>query len=188
MGLFDETRGSLPSTVLARHLFAKADNELIDVLPALATADVSKGLERINGTDRHRALLLEAFNTASRSLLVSSPFLSEGAIEADQVLDLIRAARARQVEVVINTGMKHSRGEDDQLDRVRQSLAAAGARVLRQFDPVPGVVALELLRAQIPGAEWSRQLLQILDEGWPYPGQCGLARGDRHALVGQASR
>jgi hypothetical protein len=131
MGLFDESRGRLPSAVLARHLFAEPGNELTDVLPALAMGAVSDGLERIDGTERHRTLLVEAFTTASRSLLISSPFLSQAAIDADDVVELIRRARARQVEVVIYTGLKSSAdGDGSRIERTRQSLVAAGARVL----------------------------------------------------------
>lgn len=131
MGLFDESRGRLPSAILARHLFAEPGNELTDVLPALATGPVSDGLERIEGTERHRALLIEAFTTARCRLLISSPFLSQAAIDADDVAELIRLARARKVEVVIYTGLKSSAdGDSSRIERTRQSLVAAGARVL----------------------------------------------------------
>lgn len=107
MGLFDESRGNVPSAVLARHLFKFAGNELLDVLPALAIT-VPDLVERIDGTDRHRELLAQAFAMATRRLLISSPFLTRNAIEADKVTSLIRAATERGVKVLVYSGLKAS--------------------------------------------------------------------------------
>jgi hypothetical protein len=92
MGMFDEACGQNPSAVLARHLFADPGNELSDVLPALAVT-IPDIVERIEGTERHRELLGEAFGKATHRLLISSPFLTKSAIEEDDVTSLIRAAR-----------------------------------------------------------------------------------------------
>jgi PLD-like domain len=129
MGLFDEAGGQKPSSVLARHLFADPGNELSGVLPALAVT-IPDLVERIDGTERHRALLVEAFEKSTRRLLISSPFLSQSAIEADEVTTLIRAARKRNVEIDIYTGLKASRDRDGAfLESAISVLINAGARV-----------------------------------------------------------
>lgn len=57
--------------------------------------------------------------------------MSQAAIDVDDVVELIRRARARQVEVVIYTGLKSSAdGDGSRIERTRQSLVDAGARVL----------------------------------------------------------
>lgn len=132
MALFDAAAGHAPSSVLARHLYRDPDNELTDVRPALAYASVATQMERIEGTDRHRALLLEAFQVARDRLLVSSPFLTEAAIKADQILNLVESATSKGVEVTIYTGMSTSqetRGEIDAAPQ-RTALTKAGAAVM----------------------------------------------------------
>jgi hypothetical protein len=131
MGLFDETCGHTPSAVLARHLFSDPGNELSDVFPALAVT-IPDLVERIEGTERHRELLMEAFGKANRRLLISSPFLTQSAIEDDEVTSLIRAARKRNVEIDIYTGMKASTDRDGALlEAAIAVLVDAGARVWR---------------------------------------------------------
>jgi hypothetical protein len=131
MGLFDEDCGQKPSAVLARHLFADPGNELSGVLPALAVT-IPDLVERIEGTERHRELLVEAFEKATRRLLISSPFLTQSAIEADEVTSLIRAARKKNVAVDVYTGLNASRDRDGALlEAAIALLVNAGARVWR---------------------------------------------------------
>jgi AAA domain/PLD-like domain len=131
MGLFDEACERAPSGVLARHLFAEPGNELLDVLPAVAVT-IPDLVERIEGTERHRELLVEAFDKATRRLLISSPFLTRSAIEDDEVTSLIRAARKRNVAVDIYTGLKGSNDHNAAfLDAAIVLLVNAGARVWR---------------------------------------------------------
>jgi phosphatidylserine/phosphatidylglycerophosphate/cardiolipin synthase-like enzyme len=131
MGLFDEACGQKPSAVLARHLFADPGNELSDVLPAIAVT-IPDSVERIEGTERHRELLVEAFGKATSHLLISSPFLTKNAIEDDEVTSLIRAARKRNVEVEIYTGLTASGDRSgSRLEAAITVLVNAGARVWR---------------------------------------------------------
>ncbi|MBV9105553.1 MAG: hypothetical protein JO313_05965 [Verrucomicrobia bacterium] len=131
MGLFDESCGHTPCAVLARHLFADPGNELSGVLPAVAVT-IPDLVERIEGTERHRELLVEAFDKATRRLLISSPFLTRSAIEDDEVSSLIRAAIKRNVAVDIYTGLKGSNDHNAAfLDAAIVLLVNAGARVWR---------------------------------------------------------
>jgi hypothetical protein len=131
IGLFDEACENTPSAVLARHLFADPGNELSDVLPALAVT-IPDLVVRIEGTERHRELLGEAFGKATRRLLISSPFLTKNAIEEDNVTSLIRAARKRNVAVNIYTGLNASTDPDGSLLEAAISvLVDAGACVWR---------------------------------------------------------
>lgn len=132
MALFDASVGHAPSSVLARHLYRAPDNELTDVRPALAYTSDPAETERIDGTDRHRALLLEAFTSARKRLLLSSPYLTQAAITADQVLNLVESATDSGVEVTIYTGLstsQESRGDIDTAP-LRTALAKAGAVVM----------------------------------------------------------
>ena len=83
LGLFDESSTRALGR-LARHLFAEPGNELLDVLPAVAVT-IPDLVERIEGTERHQELLVEAVDKATRRLLISSPFLTRSAIEDDEV-------------------------------------------------------------------------------------------------------
>jgi hypothetical protein len=88
--------------------------------------------QRIEGTERHRELLVEAFEKATRRLLISSPFLTQSAIEADEVTSLIRAARKKNVAVDVYTGLNASRDRDGALlEAAIALLVNAGARVWR---------------------------------------------------------
>lgn len=130
MGLFDRAGQPLPSTVLARHLFTEPTNELLDVLPAVAVT-APEGTQRINGTPEHRELLVRAFEMARSRLLISSPFLTQGAIEADNVTDLIRRATKKQgVDVVVYSGSRISKDDGSSLKTLVAALEDAGARVL----------------------------------------------------------
>ena len=130
MGLFDRAGQPLPSTVLARHLFTEPTNELLDVLPAVAVTSL-EGTQRINGTAEHRRLLVRAFEMARSRLLIASPFLTQGAIEADNVTALIRRATKKQkVDVVVYSGSRTSKDDGSALKALAAALEDAGARVL----------------------------------------------------------
>jgi phosphatidylserine/phosphatidylglycerophosphate/cardiolipin synthase-like enzyme len=78
-----------------------------------------------------RALLIEAFQCARRSLLISSPFLTRAAVEADNIVSLIHSAAERIVDVTIYTVLKTSKvGRASDLEATQTDLVAAGAKVL----------------------------------------------------------
>lgn len=132
MSLFDarEDSGRKPSAVLARRLFADQGNELLDVLPTLQAAQPERSFERLDGVAAHRALLAAVFSTARKRILIASPFLTRAAIEADNVVGLVKAATARQVEVLVYTGMRTGLDETGtEAERLQQQLSAAGALV-----------------------------------------------------------
>ncbi len=132
MSLFDASAGHAPSAILARHLYRSPENELTDVRPALAYSSAAAQMERIDGTEQHRTLLVEAFQIARERLLVSSPFLTQAAINADQILNLIETATDAGVEVTIYTGMSTSQEMRSEIDTapLRTALAKAGAAVM----------------------------------------------------------
>ncbi|RNC67297.1 MAG: hypothetical protein ED859_15225 [Desulfuromonadales bacterium] len=72
-------------------------------LAALADKDENAAVSvvRLDNVRAHRACLRGAFNQATRRVIVVSPFLSAGALRADDVADLVRGARNRGVEVVV---------------------------------------------------------------------------------------
>jgi hypothetical protein len=102
MGLFRSDGRPRPSSVLARRLFATPDNEITDIEPLAALSRRPHALfERIDSLDGHRRVLREALETATRRVLIISPFLSHRAIEDDALLPLIRAAARRGVDVIV---------------------------------------------------------------------------------------
>jgi hypothetical protein len=68
---------------------------------------------------------------ARSRLLISSPFLTQGAIEADNVTDLIRRATKKQgVDVVVYSGSRISKDDGSSLKTLVAALEDAGSRVL----------------------------------------------------------
>jgi hypothetical protein len=99
MHLF-QPNGSHPSAVVGGFLFQGGDNEIKDVPTQLLVPgyDMTPG-QLIRDLAGHRAALDEAFKTARSRIVIVSPFLKRAAIEADQVLNKIRSACAREVQV-----------------------------------------------------------------------------------------
>jgi phosphatidylserine/phosphatidylglycerophosphate/cardiolipin synthase-like enzyme len=94
-----------PSGLLAQHLFRFSDNEVTDVpgTPELhRAAEAGKVPVRpLVSLEDHRQVLVEAFRGSQERVLVVSPYVSRRALEADDVLEEIRKACARGVQVRI---------------------------------------------------------------------------------------
>jgi hypothetical protein len=130
MALFDADAIHQHSGLLARHLMLTEANELSDVLPGLAALAPERAVERIEGLEAHRSLLASALRDAESSLLITSPFLTAAAIEADAISDRIRSAVDRKITVHVYTGMRTGRDLNGDLAKVEQlRLAKAGAQV-----------------------------------------------------------
>ncbi|MEM9593033.1 MAG: AAA domain-containing protein [Acidobacteriota bacterium] len=122
MRVFDPV-ASTPFSLLASFLFADESNQLPDVDPEPQSMEIP-ATQRISGLEAHRRVLREAFEEARDSLLIISPYLTQNAVDADQVLRQIRSARARVV-VVYSTDMAKP-----EAGAVADLLSAAGAEVI----------------------------------------------------------
>lgn len=98
-----------PSSVLARHLFQGAGVELkVRVLDAKRETPRGATTMRLSTLQEHRDVLVRSLSEAQQQVVIVSPYLSEKALEADDLNTLIGAAVRRGVRVVIYT--------DSQLD------------------------------------------------------------------------
>jgi hypothetical protein len=132
MHLF-QPNGSHPSAVIGRFLFQGGDNELKDVPPRLLVPgyDMAPG-QLIRGLADHRMALDEAFTTAKSCIVIVSPFLAKAAIAGDQILDNIKRARAKAVQVRVISDREINQGNKatlQQFDECVQALKSAGASV-----------------------------------------------------------
>ncbi|CAM4424571.1 MAG: hypothetical protein LEGION0398_MBIBDBAK_01301 [Legionellaceae bacterium] len=85
---FDPNKGNLPSSLLAKYLFAHENNEITDVIqPKYVNKE---DIQQINSLDLHRYILKKSFMRAEYELNIVSPFLSISAIKSDSIPDLIK--------------------------------------------------------------------------------------------------
>jgi DNA polymerase III delta prime subunit len=98
-----------PSQVLARHLFHGSGVELkVRVLGATAEAPPGATTKRLSTLQEHRNVLVRSLREARQRVVIVSPYLSEAALKADNLAELIRAAVQRKIRVLVYT--------DSQLD------------------------------------------------------------------------
>lgn len=96
-----------PSGRLAKHLFSSPDNEITDLplhdgvttRPKIANATA----EIITSLDGHREALSNAFKEAKERVILASPWITQQAIHADQLLEPIQEAISRDVKIIVYT-------------------------------------------------------------------------------------
>jgi hypothetical protein len=105
MEIFDPSAVNTPSGFLANYLFAKPDNELIDVktLHQFYQNNHNIVVKHINSLEEHRGLLKKAFYISKKRIFLVSPWITYSAITADNMESLIKSAVSRGVEVIIYT-------------------------------------------------------------------------------------
>jgi len=93
--LFRPGQPSLPSGLLATFLFSDPGNEITDIEPVsrIVLEEELSDLERLNDLDSHRGVLRRAIGEANERVLIVSPYLSNKAIEADDLAPLLQARR-----------------------------------------------------------------------------------------------
>ena len=123
--------GSTPSALLAEHLFASPDNEIVNVESAQHFFGLGEEVRRISGLDDHRRVLDSALATSRERVLIVSPYLTRKAVEADEVMEKVRAATARGVEVRIAwcPGLNQNPGRAKTAHQAVDLLKNAGAVV-----------------------------------------------------------
>lgn len=122
MGVFD-VRAGTASGLLGRHLMARQENEITDVVvPAMDGLDP---VRELSGLEPHRAALREFFTSAEHVVRITSPWISAHAIRDDGIDALVRGAVARGVQVVcyVDADLNRREGHD-------RPAAAEGKRLL----------------------------------------------------------
>lgn len=119
---------SSPSSLLATFLFSDPENEITDIEPVsrIVQEEEPSDLERLSDLEAHRGVLRQAIGEASERVLIVSPYLSNRAIEADDLVSLLETRRDGPRIVVaydfyLNTGR----------DRRLQANAARAIAMLR---------------------------------------------------------
>lgn len=139
MRVFDNSRAArtVPSGVLAQHLFVQPEYEITDVIsrPDFVAEGPTSEIDRLKNLEPHRKALREAFEHATSRILVVSPYLSIEAVSRDGVEKLIEAARSRKVGVTIafdrDLNVKYGYLNPNCADAMRV-LTRAGAEVLER--------------------------------------------------------
>ncbi len=104
MDIFNPLKSNLPSGFLANYLFSKPENELIDVKTIRAFYKLHPDKVRhIHSLEEHRALLKNAFDQAKEKIVIISPWISQKALVADQIVSLVKSTVSRGVQVLIYT-------------------------------------------------------------------------------------
>ncbi|TGP20572.1 MULTISPECIES: AAA domain-containing protein [unclassified Mesorhizobium] len=93
--LFRPEQRALPSGLLGAYLFAAPENEITDIEPVspIVQKEGRSELERLNDLEAHRDVLRRAIGEANERVLVVSPYLSDKAIEADDLASLLLSRR-----------------------------------------------------------------------------------------------
>ncbi len=128
MSLFSPASSNTPASNLGQLLFKAPSNELLNDFifeePQIPFFE-QEPIDRLDDLSRHRKALKRAFEIATTRLVIVSPFISQAALQADSIAELVQNAVQRQVEVLIYT--------DAHLDIVDGKLkqqAAAGRKTL----------------------------------------------------------
>ena len=126
------TASATPSGLLARKLFAHEDNEIVDIEVSTHQRLNALKVEFIDNLERHRGLLKQCIQEATKRVLIVSPYISINAINDDNLEPLIDEAVNRGTEVAIITD--HSFDYFDEHRKIntvrgREKLEEAGAVV-----------------------------------------------------------
>lgn len=101
MDIFDPKLNT-PSGILARHLFAREENEIVNMpLPAREEVVDETAIHHIRTLDKHVRTLDRAFERAKQNLVIVSPFLRWRAVFEDMICEKVQAAVSRGVKVQI---------------------------------------------------------------------------------------
>lgn len=116
-----------PSSVLAKRLFSEPENEVFNIVaPRLSR---KKKLSLIDSLRMHKKVLSEAFVRAEKEVNIVSPFLRKNAIEADDILTIIKSNRKRISINIYTDPFLNSGGVEDEFFQCLNDLSSAGANV-----------------------------------------------------------
>ena len=132
MRLFDKQAPDRASSLLGRYLF-DPENEITDITPVAPTPTKSRSNRLLNTLDKHRQALADAFTMAENRMAIVSPFLSEPALNADNIDEKIRETTKRGVTISIYADRNLMRSQE-KLWACLNRLSHAGAEVFLPKD------------------------------------------------------
>jgi hypothetical protein len=140
--IFDSHEGNQPSSLLAKYLFAREDNEIVDIIQPKFNWVVDEEIQQINSLDKHRRVLKKSFASAKKKLNIVSPFLRVSAIESDSIPELI-ALHSPNIIINIYTDPTLNRGHFDEFKRAKKMLETAGATVILVNNVHSKIIAID---------------------------------------------
>ncbi|NJO82103.1 MAG: hypothetical protein HC828_04400 [Blastochloris sp.] len=137
MGIFEpypqrSAHTRLPSSLLARYLFADEGNEVV-VMPPQKTSATVQVVQHLTTLDEHREVLAASIYAAQRDLRIVSPVLSIHALRDDGLPAMLTSLIQRGIPVTVYTDDQLNRAEDGQeratAREAKHVLAACGVQV-----------------------------------------------------------
>lgn len=131
MDIFERNKESLPSSLLAKYLFAKEDNEILDIIQPKFNAlkyEENEKIRQITTLEQHQEALKWVFTKAEYELNIISPFLRKRAIETDKIVDLIEQY-APKITISIYTDPTLNHSKFQEFNYAKSLLEKAGAAV-----------------------------------------------------------
>jgi phosphatidylserine/phosphatidylglycerophosphate/cardiolipin synthase-like enzyme len=102
MELFTEGSRARPSRLLARHLYKRPENQLVNIVPSVGYITETLQSHVISGPDQHEKVLRQVLQQAREKILISSPFLSISAFTEEMLATMQECVR-RGVKVFVAT-------------------------------------------------------------------------------------
>ncbi|TBV10977.1 AAA domain-containing protein [Stutzerimonas kirkiae] len=129
MDLFSLAQPGSPRALLARYLFARADNELLFApSPRSDLLTPRTGLSHLHDAEEHDRFLLGSLARVAREIHIVSPWLKLARIRETGALAAMTAAAQRRVQVHVYTDRAFNLGDDEErLEARAQALEEAFA-------------------------------------------------------------
>lgn len=128
MNIFDERKYGLPSTLLAKYLFASECNEIKNVAPRIFENESIDSVRQLLNLHEHREYLAKSFVQAKKNLIIVSPYLTVSAIKRDNIIELIRN-NTKHLKINIFTDPDLNGQRRENFEKARDLLVEAGASV-----------------------------------------------------------
>lgn len=104
VGIFNASAAKRPARLLAKYLFADAKNEITNIYTIVREEfRISENIYHLTNLESHRQALRDGFLQATRQLVIVSPFITDNAVNADNLPELINNAIERGIEIKIYT-------------------------------------------------------------------------------------
>lgn len=104
MEVFDP-KGSLPSSLLARYLFASPDNEIVDISVPELKEHSSEKVWQVNTLSGHLDLLRKSFDKAINVLHIVSPYISINALKEPDICVLIDRFKHKEIHIYVDKNL-----------------------------------------------------------------------------------
>lgn len=104
MAIFNSDKARKPAKLLARYLFADAENELTNIRAKVREElKISGNVYHLTTLEAHRQILRDAFLQAKKEIVIVSPFLTEHAIRSDDLPELTEKSKRNGVQITVYT-------------------------------------------------------------------------------------